>query len=209
VPLKGYCADTAVASFLGYDPSDTGSLADIDLFLGTAEDLVDAYCQTTFVQETGATKYFSGMGTNAIFPPHYIQSLTTVAQVDITDNNTVVYTFPDCVLKPNNAKDGAYRWIERWDLTGIEGPIAGIFPWGEGNIQITGNWGYPFIPNGVALATAMIVQHLFNARQYNEFLMGEASQGRTYSQNLAVSIVPTTASQLLAPYVNSQMLGVT
>ncbi|HLX53457.1 MAG TPA: hypothetical protein VKR58_05935 [Aquella sp.] len=50
--LKGYASATQVANFMGIVPN-TANLAQITTYLGVAEELVENYCQTTFLQEIG------------------------------------------------------------------------------------------------------------------------------------------------------------
>lgn len=202
--VKGYANATEIAGILGLSTTETQTIAQINLFLEAVEELVDQYCQTTFVAESDTNKTFNGTGTEILVPGKFIRTLNSVWVLD--DEGVADYEITDAVLMPDAPRMGVYRWIERRQYDGG----ANTFPKGLQNIQVNADWGFATIPAQVKLAVSMGIQHCWNMRDFNQFIMQETGFGRNiiYNESQKLQFLPEMSRKILDSFVNTRWFSV-
>lgn len=194
---KGYITPIEVATALGLDYTDPQIQLDVPLAIEFVEEEVDQYCQTTFVQEDGVSRIYSGSGIPMLSLGYYLRNLTGVWLLN--EDGTDATALTDCVPMPQPAKNGVYRWVERRQITYPYYEPTNTFPKGLNNIRIEGDWGFTAVPAAIKLAVISGVRHFFDLRDQSDVKAVESGFGRLVEQN-----TPSTIKYL--PYVARNIL---
>lgn len=198
--MKGYVSAEYVATLLGLDELDDNTLFQISLFIGLAEDAVDAYCEAPFEQELDSYIILEGSGTSMLSLPKYLTGTSfTVEELDKQgDSNGDITT--TCELKPKAPRKGIYRWISKIQASDTMTPATFSR---NANYKITGDWGFSPVPHSVQLAVALTVKHLWNIRQYDELTKNEYAFNRNAESgdvDGGIAILPRMAKLALNQY---------
>lgn len=188
--MASYTTPESVCQFLALDATKASILADVTFMLDYAEYLVENYMGTSYVYTAEHTaKVFNGLDTDMLT---MVPVIASVEKVELLDADGVVaFLFEDIVPQPNNPKNGGYRWLQR--------RRGAIFPAGLANIKVTGRFGTPTVPKGLAMACALVTQHMFNLRRHNEFVRYEMNGERQVYQisPKEIKYIPTVAADIL------------
>lgn len=184
-----YVSVDDVYQFLAIDGTDSNIASDVLFFLRMVEPLVTDYLNSSFVANAGAVKYLNGTGTQILT----IDSpLTAITALEIVDSaNTVISTITPYKTEPHN--NGSFiKWIEA---------LGQVFPLGNGNIKVTGNWGIATIPTAIQMATLLTVKYYMQERTHNERIMSQRdNERRTDYKSAEFGQLPEVAKKLLNKY---------
>ena len=159
---------TEVCNFMRWQESNASVQMDVDLYIPIASDLVEQYCQTTFHDEVGVTKYVDGSGDGRLWLPKFLRTLTSVESLD--DYGTAYDVYTDVNGWPRNPRKGLF--------TGLTRLSTGGFPPGSANIGVTGDWGLETTPGTIKVATSLTLKHLLDYSLINDFISKESAGGR-------------------------------
>lgn len=205
--MKGYITPEYVATLIGLDELDDNTLFQISLFIGLAEEAVDAYCQTPFEQELDSYIILEGSGTPMLSLPKFMTGTSFTVEELAKDGTSNGFITDECELKPKAPRQGAYRWITKHqDPNSIT--YSNIFARNV-NYKITGDWGFSPVPNMVQLAVALTVKHLWNVRQYDELTKNEYAFNRNVESadiEGGIAILPKLAKMALNSYKISKWI---
>lgn len=143
----------------------------------------------------GATRKFEYYGGGYLhFTPYDLKTCTTVTIDSETDSPTTLEEDADFFLKPRNKDAGVWEYME---LRGL-GPSSrssshDYKPWRQ--VSITGDWGFPAVPEDVKVAANMLVAFWYRNQSAvpGRELDGEGSR-------FGAVAWPTAVRQILAPY---------
>ena len=217
---KGYASATDICTILGWDSTDSSLLAQVAFMSELAEDAVDEYCNTTFQWEPATTKVYNGNGTSCLFLGRFLRTISPQVQLFNLDGSLWVdYLYVSAQPQPC-AENQGYRWIELpqvpfptfqgdyFDVpqsnlpgAGIDTPTAALFYQGNGNIQVTGDWGFQDFefPMRVKQAVAYVVKYLFDMRDYNTLIDFQSGLGRS------VKFVDGAGKDAITPFVKATL----
>jgi len=123
----------------------------LQLYLDTAADRIDSYCNTQFTTGTATSEEYSGDGGRVIWLAHRPAIAITTVVVDDSTLGSTEYELED------------YRRlvIPEGDYNPRLRNSSGCWPLGTNNIEITYTYGYAAIPNAVKLATMKLAAHYY------------------------------------------------
>lgn len=193
--MGNYVSNAEVAAYLGLDTSIAAVSAQLTAVVPVAEDMVESYCRTIFV-DTGSdvSKTVDGNGLGYIPLHTYISAITSVYLVDKDGTNLSLIS--DCAIGPYAVYD------RKGAGTMLESKTGFLFPKGVRNIKITGRFGFTTIPSEIKLACYVIIKHLFDVSEHNflhkeEEFFGKNTVNVPYQD---IHAVPKLAAQLLDKY---------
>jgi hypothetical protein len=177
---------------------------------------VEDYCGQSFSYETSATKKVNGTGLKVLYLPTRVEAITAISipnsaleigDVLIGEKNDKLYVDED-----NFADDTFYTRT----LRELDGNQPMLFPFGDSNISITGDWGWADFPDNVRIAirkdmedTALADSIALNPtiRAYRKLGIQDISQG---DLRASIGIAPGISEEvmsLLRPFVWEGRVG--
>lgn len=176
----------------GMPSADANGL--LQLYLDTAADRIDAYCNTQFTTGTATSEVYSGDGGRVIWLAHRPAIAITTVVVDDSTLASSEYELED------------YRRlvIPEGDYNPRLRSSAGCWPLGTNNIEVTYSYGYAAVPNAVKLATMKLAAFYYR-RDGSGGVKAENLGGRglTYSDDE----LPADIRGLLARYIEHKVKG--
>lgn len=189
--LKGYGTPTEIAIINGWDYNDSGLMAEVAVALEMVEEEIDHYCGTTFQNQTGLSRFYSGNNTNILSLGYYLRTLTSVWFLNLDGSRNIQY--PDIVPQPDSPLDGCYRWLARRSMIDLGYPYIMYFPDGLHNLEVVGDWGFVTCPISVKRAAALSVKHFFDLRNM------DATKTEEFGINRSVKNVSEKSLHYLHP----------
>lgn len=185
------CTLSDVRAFIQMPTVDTEQDAIISSLVTAASKAILRFSRQEFAPaNTTATRSFEYDRRGFLdLSPYSLQTITTI-QVDTDDASPTTLTTDQWRPYPLNNPDGVYSALRLW----IAGGRA---IWLNRRVAVTGVWGYPSIPEDVALAAKLTVA-IWLRREVSAF-------SKTMNLDVAKvelpSEIPTVAKGLLTPYV--------
>jgi hypothetical protein len=183
----------------------TGEDALLQALLNTAAEVVDGYCNTTFVSTTITLEMHDGAGSRWLYLRHRpVISITEIQLVGaaISTDAYELDTDEGCAIIPHYDEDEEGRNPRLWRRSG--GDVDG-WPTGTRNIGVTYVYGHSTIPDGLSIATCMIAAALYQGGQ-RRGVTSESLGPRTVAYSAAESI-PSVARVMLDKYREYEVRG--
>lgn len=191
-----FLSASTVCAIVGFDYTDPVIGAEVDALLPLVEELIIEYIGCDPTSRTGLTFYYNGTGLQTLVLSRFLRELTSCQVIDADGN---VLEDLDAVVQPIDTDQGAYRWLKLRDNA--------LFPIGEANIKIVGDWGLATTPKGMEAAGAYILKQLFDLRKYDETVISESSNSKSTLQKSEVQLIPYLARKILDRYVNRSYMA--
>jgi len=157
-----------------------------------AKILIKRYCKQEFdVKEEGGTKYFNGNDSNVLdlFPRCYAITSVVDESSDFTSLVNLKYGNNFSYLEAEyDVSDLGPRFRVRTDS------FTKMFVLGSNNIQVTGNWGWAFIPDNIInvckqLVERLIIKRLDIREWMTPFKSERTSDGYSYNKTDGLSSI--------------------
>jgi hypothetical protein len=138
-------ADSAVTELTSLPEDEQDALREASI------NAVEEFCNQSFIWEPNKTYTLDGQGTMTLYLPRRLVNLTALNVPDssATLSEVVINDLKDrIILVKNIANMGYYQTA----ISELSGNYALRFTYGQGNIQVTGDWGWETIPKPVKVA---------------------------------------------------------
>lgn len=153
--MGNYVSTAGAAAFLGVDGTNEALLADLEVKILLAEEIVEDFCNTEFVYSPDSVSMIlDGNGRTNLPLPKYLKTLTALELIDTDETVSDTYTLTDVYKIPANYNRDVFSSLELKD--------GSPFPRGAQNIKVTGTWGLQTIPNAIITAVYLTIQNLYN-----------------------------------------------
>lgn len=151
-----YASLSDLKTWLGRDDTDDDAI--LDGVLAAASRAVDKACDRFFYQLPALTRTFTADGADYLSIPDLVSVSSIATDVDGDRVYETAWTAGSYDLTPDNAAD------EGLPYTAIRTVIlrpSFWFPTFRRGVRVTGTWGWPAVPDGVATATLILATRLF------------------------------------------------
>jgi len=138
----------------------TADLTLVDI-ISVAESIVDGICRQSFTKEAATKKVIDGTDLDILPLPKRLYALTTLEMDDYDYTDTV-----GVFLKYGNTHssiqyDSGLAINERLRYLVTDTQQYGhFFVGGKGNVEITGDWGWPTVPEDIRIATNFVAERV-------------------------------------------------
>lgn len=206
-----YVETADVAAYLGIDGTNTTLLADLEVKIAIAEEVVEHFCNTEFVYDpVESSEILNGNGRTHLPLPKYLVSLTSIQYLDTTEVVSSTVTATDIYKVHANFNRNVYSSLEFKD--------GSTFPTGAQNVKVIGVWGLQTIPNTIKLGIYLTIQNIYNIAMRDANVMSAEDIYRKVEYvpavkydrlSAAANIVPPQAQMLLKhhQFLNKWLAG--
>lgn len=151
------CTRNDVRAFLQKSTTDTGQDALIDALIPRASEAVMHFTERELAPATdGATREFTVERSDGELlvdlAPYDLRAVTQVA-IDTDTTSPYVLSVDEYRLRPKPAPDGVYQRLELFPF----GLSISRVVWRQREVRVTGNWGWPAVPDIAMQATIVTV----------------------------------------------------
>lgn len=185
-----YLSASTICTILGIDYSDPVIEAEVDALVPVIEDLIDDHVGCTLTPQEGLSFFYNGTGIETLVLGRYLREITSC---EIVDEDGVVQETLDVTVQPIETKIEAYKWLR---------VRSDVFPIGEANIKVTGNWGLSPTPHAINAAAAFILKNMFDMRKRDATVMSESSNSKSTMYDKDTMLIPPVSKAILAKYIN-------
>jgi len=155
---NAYCSLADVKASLRIQDTVDDSL--IEMSINAASRMIDQYCNRYFYStNAGEVRYFKALDAFNC----WIDDCQSISQVKTAQSNPITYnqiwaSTDFQTIPANTYANGAYQ-----PITGLIAVYNYFFPtWQESNlVQVTGQWGWPSVPEPIKFATIIQASRLF------------------------------------------------
>jgi len=175
------------------DANDTDTDALISSLITVASDAITNYTQRRFLPaEEAAAKSFTYQGRGVLnIAPFVLRSVDSV-QIDTDGDSPTTLASDEYAMRPLGTIDGVYT---RLVLRGYSVTRSDANQWPQERVvQVTGDWGYPSVPEPVERACILSVASM---------IARTAARGQFMDSDVSPSsgpMLPGMAKSLLEPY---------